>query len=84
MQITIPVQATTQTIMRSIVTQGSPEGVLIEDLAIASPETLNQYPKGQKKTRVIGAFVFNKATQRGGVTLRLGPAKQSFLSADRG
>jgi hypothetical protein len=65
--------------IRSTVTQGSPEGVLIEDLAIASPETLNQYPKGQKKPRVIEAFVFNKATQQGGVTLRLG-ARQNRVS----
>ncbi len=60
MQITIPVQANILNVMRSNIVSGSPQGMLIEGMAIASPETLNRKPADQKKPRVIGAFVFKK------------------------
>ncbi len=60
LQIVIPVQAVTQTVMRENITLGSPEGLLVNDLSIATPETLSQSIPGQNKPTVIGAFVFRK------------------------
>ncbi len=60
LQIVVPVQAITQTVMRDNITLGSPEGLLVNDLSIATPETLNQSTLGQNKPSIIGAFVFRK------------------------
>lgn len=60
LQIAIPVQAMTQTVMINNVTLGSSEGLLVNDPAIATPETLNQSTPGQNKPVIIGAFVFKK------------------------
>jgi signal transduction histidine kinase/ActR/RegA family two-component response regulator len=60
LQIIVPVQATTQTVMRNNITLGSAEGLLVNNPAIATPETLNQSKPGQSKPKIIGAFVFKK------------------------
>ncbi|MEJ2750437.1 MAG: hypothetical protein P8183_21400, partial [Anaerolineae bacterium] len=60
LQIIIPVQAITQTVMLNNITVGSPEGLLVNDPAIATPEILNQNTPGQNKPVIIGAFVFKK------------------------
>jgi signal transduction histidine kinase/CheY-like chemotaxis protein len=60
LQIIVPVQAITQTVMRGNITLGSPEGLLVNDLSIATPETLRPRIPGQKKPVIIGAFVFKK------------------------
>jgi signal transduction histidine kinase/DNA-binding NarL/FixJ family response regulator len=60
LQIVIPVQGVTQTVMLSNMTVGSNEGLLINDPAIATPETLNQSKSGQNNPTIIGAFVFKK------------------------
>jgi signal transduction histidine kinase/DNA-binding NarL/FixJ family response regulator len=60
LQIVIPVQAVTQTPVRSSVARGYSEGVLVDDLSIATAETLNQGITGQNKPVIIGAFVFKK------------------------
>ncbi len=60
LQIVVPVQAITQTVMRENITLGSPEGLLVNDLSIAKPETLSQSIPGQNKPAIIGAFVFRK------------------------
>ncbi len=60
LQIVIPIQAVTQPVMRNNIIAGSPEGVLVNDLAIAAPDTLNQSISGQNKPIIIGAFVFKK------------------------
>ena len=61
LQIVIPIQAVTQPIMRNNIIAGSPEGILVNDLTIATPETLNQSTQDQNKPVIIGAFVFKKA-----------------------
>jgi signal transduction histidine kinase/DNA-binding response OmpR family regulator len=60
LQIVVPVQAITQTVMQKNITLGSPEGLLVNDPAIATPEMLNQSKPGQNKPKIIGAFVFKK------------------------
>lgn len=60
LQIVIPIQAVTQTVMRNNITVGYPEGLLVNDTSIATPETLNQSTPGQNKSVIIGAFVFKK------------------------
>lgn len=60
LQIVIPVQAVTQTIPRQLVTEGNFEGILVNDPAIATPETLNENTSSQNKPVIIGAFVFKK------------------------
>jgi signal transduction histidine kinase len=60
LQIIIPIQAVTQTVMRNNITIGSPEGLLVNDPSIATPETLNQSTPGQNQPVIIGAFVFKK------------------------
>lgn len=60
LQIVIPVQAVTQTVMRNNITLGNPAGLLVNQLSIATPETLNQSTSGQNKPVIIGAFVFQK------------------------
>lgn|GEM_PF-3365297 len=60
LQIVIPVQAVTQTVMRNNITLGDPAGLLVNQLSIATPETLNQSAPGQNKPLIIGAFVFQK------------------------
>jgi signal transduction histidine kinase/ActR/RegA family two-component response regulator len=60
LQIVVPVQAITRTVMRENITLGSPEGLLVDDLAIATPETLGRSIPGQNKPAIIGAFVFRK------------------------
>ncbi len=60
LQIVVPVQAITQTVMLKNITLGSPEGLLVNDPAIATPETLKQSKQGQDKPSIIGAFVFKK------------------------
>jgi signal transduction histidine kinase/ActR/RegA family two-component response regulator len=60
LQIVVPVQATTQTVMRENITLGSPEGLLVNHPSIATPETLSQSQAGQNKPVIIGAFVFKK------------------------
>jgi signal transduction histidine kinase/DNA-binding NarL/FixJ family response regulator len=64
LQIVVPVQAITQTVRRDNVTSGSPEGLLVTDLAIATPETLSRSIPGQNKPTIIGAFVFRKVFDR--------------------
>ncbi len=59
-QIIVPVQAVTQTVMLQNITLGSPEGLLVNDPAIATAETLNQGTPGKNKPTIIGAFVFKK------------------------
>ncbi len=60
LQIVIPIQAVTQPVMRNNIIEGSPEGILVNDLAIAAPDTLNQSTPGQNKPIIIGAVVFKK------------------------
>ena len=60
LQLVIPIQAVTQTVMRNNITVGYPEGLLVNDTSIATPETLNQSTPGQNKPVIIGAFVFKK------------------------
>jgi signal transduction histidine kinase/DNA-binding NarL/FixJ family response regulator len=60
LQIVVPVQANTQTVMRGNITLGSPEGLLVNDPSIATPESLSQSIPGQNKAVIIGAFVFKK------------------------
>ncbi len=60
LQIVVPVQAITQTVMRDNITLGSPEGLLVNDLSIATPATLSQSTLGQNQPAIIGAFVFRK------------------------
>ncbi len=60
LQIVIPVQAVTQTVMLNNITLGSSEGLLVTDPAIATPETLSQSTPDQNKPFIIGAFVFKK------------------------
>ena len=60
LQIIIPVQAITQTVMRENITLGSPEGLLVNDLAIATPETLSSNSPNSNQPTIIGAFVFKK------------------------
>jgi signal transduction histidine kinase/CheY-like chemotaxis protein len=60
LQIVIPVQAMTRTVMRDNITLGSPEGLLVDDPAIATPETLNRSTPGHNTPAIIGAFVFRK------------------------
>ncbi len=60
LQIVIPVQAITQTVMLNNITLGSAEGLLVNDPAIAAPETLNPSAPGQNKPVIIGAFIFKK------------------------
>lgn len=79
MQIIIPVQAITHKVMRHIETSGFPLGVLVEDLAIAKPESLNRNLIGQKNPQVIGAFVFKKAFDR--IFLEQLSLKTGFLPA---
>jgi signal transduction histidine kinase/DNA-binding NarL/FixJ family response regulator len=64
LQIIVPVQANTRTVMRDNITLGSPEGLLVNDLAIATPETLSRSTPGQNKPTIIGAFVFSKVIDR--------------------
>ena len=64
LQIVIPVQAVTQTVMRNVVTTGYSEGVLVDDLSIATPETLTQNTPDQNQPVIIGAFVFKKVFDR--------------------
>ncbi|MES9991727.1 MAG: ATP-binding protein [Candidatus Thiodiazotropha sp.] len=64
LQIVIPVQAITRTVMRENITLGSPEGLLVDDLAIATPETLSQSTPKQNQPAIIGAFVFRKVFDR--------------------
>jgi signal transduction histidine kinase/DNA-binding response OmpR family regulator len=64
LEIIIPVQAITRTVMRDNITLGSPEGLLVNDLAIAAPETLSQTTPGQNKPAIIGAFMFRKVFDR--------------------
>jgi signal transduction histidine kinase/DNA-binding response OmpR family regulator len=63
-QIIVPVQAVTQTVMLQNITLGSPEGLLVNDPAIATPETLNQETPGKNEPTIIGAFVFKKVFDR--------------------
>ncbi|MCG8038640.1 MAG: ATP-binding protein [Candidatus Thiodiazotropha taylori] len=65
LEISIPVQATTRAVMRENITLGSPEGLLVEDLAISTPETLQQNANGRDQPIVIGAFVFRKVFDLG-------------------
>jgi signal transduction histidine kinase/DNA-binding NarL/FixJ family response regulator len=60
LQIVIPVQAITQTVVRNVVTEGYSEGILVNDLSIATPDTLRQSTPGRNKPAIIGAFVFKK------------------------
>lgn len=60
LQIVIPIQAVTQTVMRNNITIGSPEGLLVNDPSVATPETLKQSTSGQNQPVIIGAFVFKK------------------------
>ncbi|GAB4428945.1 MAG: hypothetical protein Fur0044_26730 [Anaerolineae bacterium] len=60
LQIVIPIQAVTQTVMRNNITLGNPAGLLVNQLSIATSETLNQSAPGQNKPVIIGAFVFQK------------------------
>jgi signal transduction histidine kinase/DNA-binding NarL/FixJ family response regulator len=60
LQIIVPVQAITRTVMVGNASLGSPEGLLVDNPAIATPETLSQSIPGQNKPAVIGAFVFRK------------------------
>jgi signal transduction histidine kinase/ActR/RegA family two-component response regulator len=60
LQIVVPVQALTRTVMQKNITLGSPEGLLVNDPAIATPKMLNQSKPGQNKPEIIGAFVFKK------------------------
>jgi signal transduction histidine kinase/CheY-like chemotaxis protein len=60
LQIVVPVQAITQTVMRDNITLGSPEGLLVNDPSIATPETFRQSVAGQNEPAIIGAFVFKK------------------------
>lgn len=60
LQIVIPVQAVTQTVMLNNITLGSPRGLLVHDPVIATPETLSQNEPGQNEPVIIGAFVFKK------------------------
>ncbi|MBE2199166.1 MAG: HAMP domain-containing protein [Anaerolinea sp.] len=60
LQIVIPVQAITQTVMLNNITLGSSEGLLVNDPAIAAPEMLNPSTPGQNKPVIIGAFIFKK------------------------
>ncbi len=62
--IVVPVQATTRSVMRGNITLGSPEGLQVDDLSIAEPDTLNQQFSGQNQPSVIGAFVFRKIFDR--------------------
>jgi signal transduction histidine kinase len=64
LQIVIPVQAITQTVMRSNITVGYPEGLLVDHPSIATPEALNQSTTGENKPGIIGAFVFKKVFDR--------------------
>jgi signal transduction histidine kinase len=64
LQIIVPIQAVTQTVMRSNITLGYAEGLLVDDLSIATPETLNRSMPGQNKPIIIGAFVFKKVFDR--------------------
>ncbi len=64
LEIVIPIQAVTQTVPRQILTEGYSDGVLVNDPAIAIPETLNQSKPGQNKPTIIGAFVFKKVLDR--------------------
>ena len=50
LQLVIPIQAVTQTVMRNNITVGYPEGLLVNDTSIATPETLNQNTPGQNKS----------------------------------
>jgi signal transduction histidine kinase/CheY-like chemotaxis protein len=60
LQIVVPVQGITQAVMRENITLGSPEGLLVHDPSIATPETFSQSIPGQNKPVIIGAFVFKK------------------------
>ena len=60
LQIVIPVQAVTRTVMRDNITLGSPDGLLVDDSTISTPEKLKQHSPGDNRPRVIGAFVFRK------------------------
>lgn len=64
LQIVVPVQAITRTVMIGNVSLGSPQGLLVDDPTIATPETLSRSTSGQNKPAVIGAFVFTKVFDR--------------------
>ncbi len=60
LQIVVPVQAITRTVMRNNITLGSSEGFVVNNPVIASQEALNQKNPDQIKPVLIGAFVFKK------------------------
>ncbi|MET0008799.1 MAG: ATP-binding protein [Candidatus Thiodiazotropha sp. 6PLUC9] len=60
LQIIVPVQAITRTVMRENITLGSPEGLLVDDPAIATQKTLSRITPSQNKPVIIGAFMFRK------------------------
>ncbi len=60
LQIIVPVQAIIQRVMLNNITLGTPEGLLVNEAAIANPEMLGPGEPKESTPVVIGAFVFKK------------------------